>query len=356
MAGGFVLWRSFMLGKLVGGYSGLDAAWALHHSLANLSQIFLGSGAVAGLALLSILLVAGRAIRGAPRHIPLLLAIAVAVLLPFIAIRVVMHVVDLRFAFLPWWAFSILFVLGLARWVDSRLSHPTGPSCPSPPSRWGQAVTRPTAALLAACVVLAVGLHRQAVFADIEKVSAAYDTQGKFLWSGDGNTGYVPYGDHSGFGLFGYGMSALRLQYQGSKAPQALSFPEVARQSGMPDVVYGYDAACRCMLPRSVPLPTPMARPDPEKPQSLTLLMDRRQGGLIWHVAAPAITECHMVVPARNVSSLIPCRGQLKFELPAWLSGEFRMYVRDGMGRWQRSDPLIFPQHGQWLVWPVAAP
>jgi hypothetical protein len=117
----FVLWRSAMLGKVIGGYGGLDASRDLHASLMFLPQTFFGSG-IWALAAGSVLLpVAAWVLYVSPHQAPLILATLVTLLLPFLAIRASLHPVDLRFAFLPWWGGCVLLTLGLARiWHSPR--------------------------------------------------------------------------------------------------------------------------------------------------------------------------------------------------------------------------------------------
>lgn len=339
----FVLWRSAMLGKVVGGYAGLDAARDLHASLMILPQAFFGSGVAALAAGAALLPVAGWALYVSRHHAPLILAALATLLLPFLAIRASLHPVDLRFAFLPWWGGCVLLTLGLARiWYSPRCKNTLA------------AFTNKARLLivLAMLIVVATAIDkRQESAAAITAIADAYDVQGRFMWSQGETESYVPYGDLSGFGSFSYGVTALKSRHLGENAPVAVPFAEAVVKLRAPLPVHVYDPDCRCMK-AALRADAFATKPDGwQASLPMRIRMDRRQGGLDWQILAPPGGTCFLVFRTINSSLQVPCSGGISFDTPPWLKGKFTLLVRAPENRWNASPLLTFPEKGTILAW-----
>lgn len=339
----FVLWRSAMLGEVVGGYAGLDAARDLPTSLMILPQTFFGSGIPALAAGAALLPVTGWALYASRHHAPLILATLVALLLPFLAIRASLHPVDLRFAFLPWWGCCVLLALGLARILYSP-RHKNALAAFTNKAR--------LLVVLTMLIIVAIALDkRQESAAAISAIADAYDVQGRFMWSQEETESYVPYGDLSGLGLFGYGVAALKRHHLGEGSPVAVPFAEAAVKLGAPLQVYAYDPDCRCMK-TALRANALAAKPDGwQASLPMRIRMDQSQGGLDWQILAPRGGTCFLVFRTINSSLQVPCSGGISFDTPPWLKGKFTLVVRAPGNRWNISPLLTFPEKGTILAW-----
>ncbi len=339
----FVLWRSAMLGKVVGGYAGLDAARDLHTSFMILPQTFFGSGIWALAAGAVLLPVAGWALYASRHRAPMILAALVTLLLPFLAIRASLHPVDLRFAFLPWWGGCVLMTLGFARiWY-------------SPRYRDAFKAFSSKANLFVILVVLVVVTasfgKRQESTEAIAAITDAYDVQGRFMWASGGAVSYVPYGDLSGLGLFGYGVSALKLHELGEGTPVAIPFTEAAVILRAPLPVHVYDPNCRCMKVALQADSVVTKNEGWQASQPMQIRMDRSQGGLDWEIHAPPAAACFLVFQKNNVSLQVSCSGGISFDTPPWLKGNFTLLVLAPGGQFKVSPLLLFPESGAVLAW-----
>lgn len=340
----FVAWRSVMLGSVVGGYGGLNAASGLLDSLAVLPQVFFGAGSMVltvGAALLSL---SAWALYSGRRHIPLVFFSLAALLLPFLAIRASIHPVDLRFAFLPWWGVCALLALGFS-------------SLPPCPGFAGERRFLPSSsgclALLAFfAAATAAFLQSRDTAGVFDKLANPYDVQGRFMWSRESAVSYVPAGDMSGFGLFGYGTSALKKRLQGQGSPVAVPFAESALKLGAPLPVYVYDADCHCMKATS----SSAGNEGMQTAMPMGISMNRGMNSLEWHIQSPAGASCFLTFREINTATAIPCSGKISFDLPRWLKGEFTFFVHTSEQRWNASPKLVFPERGAVLAWRSSSP
>lgn len=336
----FVLWRSAMLGKVVGGYAGFDAARELPASLIILPQTFFGSGVAALAALLS---VAGWALYASRRHAPLILAVLAALLLPFLAIHASLHPVVLRFAFLPWWGCCVLLTLGLAT-----IRHSA--RCKNPLTSYTSKAHLLT--VLALLVVIAPTLDkRQDSARALAVIADTYDVEGRFMWSKGNDVSLVPLGDLAGAGSFGYGITALKFRHLGEGAPVAVPFSEATVKLHAPLPVYVYDPDCRCM---QIALHTDSAASENDGWQAnmpMQIRMDRSRNGLTWQIHAPPGSACFLVFRTINLSLQAPCSGGISYDTPPWLKGKFTLVVRAPGNRWNASSLLTFPEKSAILAW-----
>lgn len=334
----FVAWRSVMLGAVIGGYGGLNAASGLLDSLAVLPQVFFGMDRTALLAGATLLPAAWALYSMRRRHLFLVFFSLAALLLPFLAIRASTHPVDLRFAFLPWWGICVLLALGLSSLPrcgplvgkGSLLPHTIG--C--------------LALLTLFVMVVAAFLKGRDTAADFDSLANPYDVQGRFMWSQGETVSYVPVGDTSGFGLFGYGTSALKKRLLEKNSPIAVPIVESAQKLGAPLPVYVYETDCRCMKEA-----TPAENDGAQVATPMAIRMVRSMNGLDWHVQSPAGAACFLAFHEINTATAIPCSGKISFDLPRWLKGKFTFIVRSPEGRWHASPTLGFPERNGTLEW-----
>lgn len=342
----FVVWRSVMLGAVIGGYGGLNAASGLLNSLAVLPQVFFGAGGMAWPAGAVLLSAAAWAMYSARRRLPLVFFSLAALLLPFLAIRASVHPVDLRFAFLPWWGVCVLLALGLSS-LPRCLNLAGKPRFPSR----GSGCLAILAVLLVATAAFLKSRDTAGVF---DKLVNPYDVQGRFMWFREDTVSYVPAGDMSGFGLFGYGTSALKKRLQERNSPVAVPFAESAPKLGVPLPVYFYDPDCRCMK-AAAPV-AEMENGGMQAAMPMSISMNRGMNGLDWHIQSPAGASCFLAFREINTATAIPCSGKISFDLPRWLKGEFAFFVRAPEQRWNVSPVLVFPERGALLTWRSAPP
>ena len=334
----FLLWRSAMLGKVIGGYAGLDAAKDLPASFVILPQIFFGTGLSALAAGALLLPVAGWALYVSRRHALLILAASVALLLPFLAIKASLHPVYLRFAFLPWWGGCVLLSLGFSRiWYSPR----------SRLAAFANKVHLLIVFVLLIVVAIALG-KRQESATEMTAIVDSFDVQGRFMWSHGETESYVPYGDLS---VFGYGLAGLRKHHLGNGSPVAIPIAEAALRLGAPMQVYVYDPHCRCML-KPMQEDAFVAKPDGwQASLPMQIHMNRGGGRLDWYILAQPDAACFLVFREANTSLQAPCSGNISFGTSRWIKGEFTLLVRAPGGSWNASPLLMFPEKGSTLAW-----
>ena len=81
------------------------------------------------------------------------------------------------------------------------------------------------------------------------------------------------------------------------------------------------------------------------------VMFDRSKDGLKWQLRVPDDTSCSFLFPRLNIAAQIPCAGQIFYNLPAWLLGEFRALAHTKKGLWATSPVLMFPEKGKSLQW-----
>jgi hypothetical protein len=339
----FVVWRSAMLGAVIGGYGGLDAAADLPQSLAALPMVFFGVGYPALATCVVVLSTACLALYLIPHHIPLVLAMLVALLLPFLAIRVSVQPFDLRFAFLPWWGSCVLLALGFSSLFRRRQA--------SEAQRFIFPCKIHYLVLMATLAAVSATLSKSRDTARaIDAIVTFYDVQGRFMWSHKETVSYVPQGDLSGFGLFGYGTSALKNRLLKQNSPIAVPFAEYAVKFGVPLPVYSYNLDCRCMKEALRTVTASIGKDGFQPSLPIAIHMNRTPGRLDWYIQAPG-AACFMVFREINTSTTVPCSGRVSFDLPPWLKGKFTLVVRTQEQQWNASPMLVFPEKGATLVW-----
>lgn len=338
----FIAWRSVMLGKVIGGYSnGFHEAVNIATSLVALPKVFFGEGWLALSGSLIILLAAGLLLRYSPRRaMTTLFAAVFALSLPFLAIRVSMEIIDLRFAFMPWWGACVLLSLGLGG-VRRRNSTVT--------EHWGMhQCAGHHLVLLAALVFFCMAAAKSLETAkDHAAAAAEFDVQGRFLWDHDETASYIPSGHVSEIFQFQYSIPALKMALLHTGAPAAIPFVESAPFLAGNSPFYFYNPDCHCMKKETAL--TQSAAPQVALPQDV--FMDREKNGFAWHFTVPAGTACYLVFPGRNIAFIVPCSGQISYSIPAWVQGSFRLFARATGGQWGGSPPFLFPEKGQKLKW-----
>jgi hypothetical protein len=341
----FVAWRAIMVGRIIGGYGdGFHAAGDIPRSLATLPTVFFGEGwpALAGSL---ILLLAAIFLLRSSKQTPLpLVAAAVALALPFLAIRFSTNVIDLRFAFLPWWGACVMLSLGLPRLLATPItstevkSHHVG--------------TRRALAILATLTFFGVTLAKsQATSRAYDTVAAAYDVQGRFLWDHDETAGYIPFGHFAANLQFPYAISGLKRSLLGQGAPIPVPFMDSAPLLAGTAPVHAYDPDCRCMKRADEAMKASTQSKTYQPTLPLDIWLDRSKGGLVWRLIAPADASCYLVFPGLNAAITIPCSGEFFYRPPPWARGSFSFFVRTADGLWNASPSLVFPGEGQKLKW-----
>ena len=341
----FVAWRAVMVGKIIGGYGGgFNAAGDIPRSLATLPKMFFGEGWPALAGSLILLLAAISLLRSSKQTLPPLLAAAVALALPFLAIHVSTNIIDLRFALLPWWGACVMLSLGIPRFLTTPItsaevkSHHVG--------------TRRALALLATLAFCGMTLAKsQATSRSYAAVAAEYEVQGRFLWDHDGTVGYIPFGDVAP-ALYPYAICALKRLLSGQGAPIPVPFIESAPLLAGSAPIHAYDPDCRCMKRADAVLTASTQSKGYQPTMPLDIRLDRSTSGLVWQLTAPAGASCYLVFAAANASVTIPCSGQIFYESPPWVRGSFSFFVRTADGLWNFSPSLVFPGQGQKLSWP----
>lgn len=339
----FVAWRALMLGNIIGGYGGrFHAAGDIPNSLAALPKVFFGEGWPALMGGLILLPAAILLLRPYKRTAAPLLAAAIALALPFLAIQVSTQVIHLRFAFLPWWGACVLLSLGLARvWAA--------------PITGTEFKNRPIGTRRALAILAVLGFfwvtwaNSRATSRTYDAVAAEFDVQGRFLWDHDEASGYVPFGEVATILQFPYAISALKGILLGHRAPVPIPFMDSAPLLTGTAPVHAYDPDCRCMKKADQAASTQSKAYRPTLP--MEILLDRSKTRFAWRFAAPADATCFLVFQDANVAVTIPCFGEIPRQIPAWLRGPIRLFVRNADGQWNASPTLAFPEEGQTLKW-----
>lgn len=218
----FIVWRAEMVGTLVGGYSGrlhVSSSW-LFASYKTIIEIIFGPGRFALYFSSAMFVLAFYLFR---RHFLLLIAAFIALSLPFLAVQASADVTVFRFAFLPWWAVSVLIVITCERLTKV--------------SKWGSFFGLMPFVI---CFVFVVGSGRSAS-GSYEAVARTYDTYGHFFWSHGKEVGYVPEGDFASVIQFQYAVGALKEMFLREHAPRVVPTVESAASLLGMSSVYLYD-------------------------------------------------------------------------------------------------------------------
>lgn len=341
----FVTWRAVMVGRVIGGYGGgFHAVGDIPGSLAALPAVFFGTGWPSLAGGLILLLAAIFLIRSFKQTLPLLLAAAVALALPFMAIHISTNVVDLRFAFLPWWGTCVLLSFGLQRLVAAPIAGTEFKS--------RHVGTRRAVAILATLTFFGVTLAKSlATSRAYDTVAAEFDVQGRFLWDHDETAGYIPFGEVAAALQFPFAISALKRSLLGQGIPIPAPFMESALLLTGNAPVHAYDPDCRCMKRADEAMEALTQNKTYQPTLPLEILLDRSKAGLVWRVKAPADASCYLVFPGANAAVTIPCSGEIFYPPPPLVRGSFRFIVRTADGLWKVSPSLVFPEEGQRLKW-----
>lgn len=342
----FVAWRAVMLGKIIGGYgNGFHEAGNIATSLMTLPKIFFGEGWPELSGSLIILLAAVLLLlRSSRQAIPTLLAAAIAVSLPFLAIQVTPEVMHLRFAFLPWWGGCVLLSLGLGG-----IFHRAG----TVTEWWGgnYRFSRHLALLAVLVFSFVVATKSMDAAKGHAALAAEFDVQGRFLWNHTETASYIPSSHVLMVFQFQQAMTALKKSFLQTGAPTAIPFADSAHLLAGNSTTYFYDLDCRCML-KTERATTALARSDALRTTlSLDVSMTRLKNDLVWHFTVPADSSCYMLFPEPNVALQLLCSGQISNRPPAWLRGQFRLFFQTTRGQWDVSPSMTFPEEGQKLKW-----
>lgn len=344
----FIAWRAVMLGKLIGGYgNSFHEAGNVATSLAGLPIIFFGEGwpsLVGSLILLwatTLLL-----LRSSRKAMATLLAAAIALSLPFLAIRLTPEVMYLRFAFLPWWGACVLLSLGLGgafRRVRIVKEHWDGYH------RVGRHL-----ALLVLLVFFFVTATKSLDAAKAHAALAAeFDVQGRFLWDYNETASYIPSSYVISVFHFQHAVTALKRVFLHAGAPTSIPFIDSAQLFTGNSTVYLYDSDCRCMRKAEREGTSWVRSETLQTTLPLGVFMERPRNNLVWRFTVPADASCYMLFPEPNVALQLPCSGQISNRPPLWLRGGFRFFARMKGGQWDVSPFLLFPEEGQKLNWPT---
>lgn len=339
----FIAWRAIMLGKLIGGYSnGFHETGNIATSLVALPKVFFGEGwpALAGsmiilLAIVFLLLHSSRQMKAT------LFAAAFALILPFLAIRVSMEIIDLRFAFMPWWGVCVLFSMGM-----SGAFRRNGTVI----ELWGMHQRAGRLLVLLAVLVFywSAAVSSWKTAKDYATVAAEFDVQGRFLWDHDKTVSYIPAGNVSGFLQFQYATSALKMALLRTSSPTAIPFSDSAPLLSESKLIYLYNSDCSCMRKETAMTRSEMSQT--ALPQAI--FMERVKDVFAWSFTVPADTSCYLVFSGLNAAFRTPCSGHISYSIPVWVRGKFRFFARTADGQWDASPPLPFPEKDQKLRWP----
>lgn len=340
----YVVWRAVMLGEIVGGYTG--GFYALNDipaSLVALTKAFFGDGWRALSGSLILLLAGAVLLRSSRQILPTLLAIGVALSLPFLAIQMSAEAIHQRHAFLPWWCACVLLSLGVARVFSEFRSSITMTERQRYSFRMARHLAL-AATLLLSILVAAKGLETSRTY---DTLAAEFDVQGRFLWEHDETAGYVPSAEVAKFLQFPFGVSRLKRELLAQGTPVPVPFVDSAPLLYGTVSVHSYDPACRCMRMEGKAASTAAKGYDPTLPMDIRL--DRSNGRIGWGVKTAGDTSCFFAFLRLNGATQLPCSGLVRS--PTWLSGPFRFLVRTTDGRWNTSPTLAFPEDGQKLQW-----
>lgn len=322
----FIVWRAEMVGTLVGGYSGrLQISSGLFASYKTIVEIIFGPGRFALYFFSAMFVLAFYLFR---RHFLLLIAAFIALSLPFLAVQASADVTVFRFAFLPWWAVSVLIAITCERLTNL--------------SKWGCFFSLMPFVI---CFIFAVGSGRSAS-SSYEAVARTYDTYGHFFWSHGKEVGYVPEGDFASVIQFQYAVGALKEIFLSKHAPRVAPTVESAAWFLGMSSVYLYDIKERRMK-KVEPLP----QIPPVKTPDLDVRLDRQQGGFAWEIRAPEGSSCVLLFPNLNALIHLPCAGAIGQNPPPFLQSDLRVFVNYGNNRWAVTPVLNLPKKGKLLRW-----
>ena len=330
VAGGYIFWRSVMLGAIIGGYGGnrLHEARNIIASIHALLEVIWGANLVLAGSMV-LLLVIGLQVVREPRMRPLLAPSLVALLLPLLAIRITPNVFDFRLGLLPWWGICVML-----SWVYVG---------------FGNRLLWKICCFSFLGVI--IGMHTFSTQKSYKEIADAYDVQGNFLRSHPQRHGYIPSGNVRSDISFQYATSALRSAVGGG-APVAVPFVESRDLLGSPSPILYYENSCGCMEIMEnekdivgSPQRTAVA------PLLQAVFFDRTKDGLIWEFSVPKNSSCFLLFPLLNISAQIPCNGQIFFNPPSWLQGELRVLTHTNAGQWDSSPILKFPGKGGQVQW-----
>lgn len=328
----FVLWRSLMIGGLVGGYGNSISLNNLLGWLAVLPHVPAGTGwplLLAGLVLA--LATAGLCYRSW-RNLLILASALTGLALPFLALGATTDPFNLRFSFLPWWAASVLLSAGSARLAIA----------------WQGSVSVLMAIASAVVATTVFTLHGREIS---DRASADFvdnfDAIGRFVWEHDESVSYVLPEGYPGNYTGNHSSVLSLLKQRHLKGSSPVMFPIAAFV--LPGTKsYRYDPSCRCMAAIAAVSPdfvTPSSHFD------LALTVDRRDGGLRLEAHSKVGGECILFFRDSNFSIRIPCAVSMKHYAPLQaVRGQFKL-VLVSSGQWDASPWLNFPDRGEVTVW-----
>jgi hypothetical protein len=339
----FLAWRGLMLGTLVGGYFNQFSQYGrMGQSWLALLDSFWGDGvyrwACLGAILASLLLLARRH-RSRARW---LLAASVAMLsLPFIAIPASPEPLQLRLAFLPWWACSLLLAVALGELAASR--------CWAGRQLWLAPGLAATGLLTAAALTNHAAIRVRQAYAPMAQ---GYDTLSRHLASHGRDQAYIPSGLAAVDLFYQCGMAGLHKNGPAG-TPLSLPFAQAASALGAPATIASFDVSCVCMRPQPrVATSTPA-----DAAALISARIERTVGssGMRWQLASPAASPSwYLYFPRLNASLLITAQGQIGFALPPWVDTPVRVLLRLPSGQWAMTPEMPFPGRGQSLSYPAS--
>jgi hypothetical protein len=343
VAGVFLVWRSIMLGELVGGYGGRGVGSILDvpASVSRLIVSVFGGGWSQAAAFAVAMTAAMVLILDRPGR-PVFLAAAVAVFLPFLVVGFPADPIDLRLGFVSWWALCLVLGFAFLRLEVRALRRVLG------------------GAFFGLLVVLA-GVQSLGASKTLGEVAAEYDVQGRFLLRPGNSAVFIPYGAVARDMSYQHAITELvgiAAEVNG-EIPQIIPFAESAPLLSAVGPVYSYDREGASMrrLPRTVDHGALVPVPDDERPRLLLgALFDRSRTGVTWKLDVIEECRCFLVSRQLNFAATIPCSGRIRYAPPRWLQGEVRAMARIDDGRWSASPPLTFPGEGQRLEWVATNP
>jgi hypothetical protein len=333
-----------MLGKFIGGHGdGLHELSSLGQTLVGLPANFFGQGWPAWVDGSMLLAAAMLVARMRPTARLLIPATALALMAPFAAARIHGDV-DLRLAFVPWWASCVLIAFALAGRGTASNASPE----PSPRSlHWRRRVGLVTSVLAVASLLGLAGAKRVQAERAYRPQAEAFDVQGRFVWENGPTAAYVPWGALSGYLHVQYASHVIRTRLLGQPGPRSAPFPESAAALLGSVPLHVYDPACACMKvhPPEARNSTPTTGVLPP-----AIRFSRHAGGLSWSLASRPDDRCYMRAETWNAAFVLPCAGDLPFDLP-YLKGDFRFVVRSADGAWEMTPTLTLPPGAFALEW-----
>ena len=342
---GYVAWRRWMLGDVVGGYGDAQSllsavsARAMAQAMARFpADLF---GRAWPVALVLSLPVAAMALRGRLRWLGFAAVAGAAVLLPLwpLATGPGFSGPD-RYHYLLWWVLAAGLVAAL-RGASARLPV-------APPLRDALGLG------LGGLLVLAAALQSAAAARPRGETMRAFDAVGRLIVAADARTAFIAPAAVLGGYWYVTALCELR-QRSGAECPQALipGWPLDARVQRLAV----YDPATGAMVDASARLADERQRAaaiDQARPLSISLALD---GGLVrWRLGPHRDGQYFVVSPALGRYPLPP-EGELRTRLRE-VPLQVQFDAREG---WRTASPVLVLRAGQPLAWsrgtaPASAP